>query len=334
MPIQQRRRSRYAVSAIVLSLVVLALKIWAYSLTNSMALRSDAVEGVVNVVASCFAFGALLFAARPADVNHPYGHGKIEFFSASFEGALISLAAVYILAQAAWTFVEGPQLKELDLGLAVASLAGVLNGVMGLALVRVGRSTRSHALEADGQHLLSDFWTTVGVISGLVLVKATGWVYLDPLLAALVGLWLAYTGIKILTQAAGALLDEEDPALLKDLLKAINTWPVKEICSLHRLRAMRAGSFAHVDVHLIVPEYMDVREAHFHGHRFSEALLKLSDLHGEWHTHIEPCRRRYCSMCPVETCPIRALPFVRRRILTMEEAVSPSETMPDPEPRS
>ncbi len=329
MPIQQGRRSRYAIASIVLSVLVLGLKVWAYSLTNSAAMRSDAVESVVNVVAACFAFAALLFAARPADENHPYGHGKIEFFSASFEGALISLAAIYILGEAAWAFVRGPQLKELDLGLAVSSVAGVLNGVMGLSLIRVGKATRSKALEADGHHLLSDFWTTAGIILGLILVKATGWVYLDPVLAAVVGLWLGYTGIKLLKHAAGALLDEGDPELLAQLLKSINTWPVDEICGVHRLRAMRSGAFVHVDVHLIVPEYFDVLDAHRHVHRFSDALLERTGLHGEWHTHFEPCRQRYCVECPVKDCPIRLKPFVARRHLSLEQATDRHENFPE-----
>jgi len=328
MPLQSQRRFRYAVLSIALSLVVLGLKTWAYFLTGSVALRSDAVESIVNVLGACFALAAVMIAARPPDENHPYGHGKIEFFAATFEGALISLASVYILIEATLALVEGPQLRELDLGLVVSSVAGALNGATGLVLLRVGRATRSKALEADGHHVIADFWTSVGVILGLLLVNFTGWDLLDPLMGVVVALLLMRTGYRILKDASGALLDEEDPALLRDILAAVNTWPIDEICGLHRLRAMRAGAFAHVDVHLIVPEYMDVLEAHKQVHRFSDAMLATTKLHGEWHTHFEPCRRRYCVECPVGDCPIRTAAFVARRKLSVLEATDPKENFP------
>ncbi|MEO5668806.1 MAG: cation diffusion facilitator family transporter [Bdellovibrionota bacterium] len=328
MPIQQRRRFKYAILSIVVSVVVLGLKAWAYFLTSSIALRSDAVESIVNVLGACFSLGALIFAARPADENHPYGHGKIEFFSATFEGALISLASVYILAESAMAIVRGPSMRELDLGLVVSSSAGILNGVLGLSLVRVGKSVRSKALETDGHHIVADFWTSVGIILGLLLVRATGWAYLDPIMGIVVALLLMRTGYKILKEASGALLDEEDPELMQEILKAINKWPIDAICGLHRLRAMRAGAFAHVDVHLIVPEYLDVLDAHDQVHRFSDAMLEETNIPGEWHTHFEPCRRRYCVECPVADCPIRQQPFKARRHLSMAEAIDPRENFP------
>lgn len=328
MPLQQKRRIKFAILSIVLSLVVLGLKTWAYLLTHSIALRSDAVESIVNVLGACFAFGAVIFASRPADENHPYGHGKIEFFSATFEGALISLASIYILGESILSLVRGPELRELDLGLVVSSAAGALNGMLGLTLVRVGRSSRSKALEADGHHIITDFWTSVALILGLLLVRVTGWVVLDPLMGIAVALLLLHTGYKILKEAAGALLDEEDPELMQEILGAINTWPVDEICGLHRLRAIRAGAFAHVDVHLIVPEYFDVLKAHQEVHHFSDAMLAETKILGEWHTHFEPCRRRYCVECPVKDCPIRQKDFVARRKLTMGEATDRNENFP------
>jgi len=328
MPLQQKRRFKFAILSIVLSLVVLGLKTWAYFLTQSIALRSDAVESIVNVLGACFAFGAIIFASRPADENHPYGHGKIEFFSATFEGALISLASIYILGGSIVALVHGPELRELDLGLVVSSLAGAINGILGITLVRVGRSSRSKALEADGHHIITDFWTSVGIILGLLLVRMTGWVYLDPIMGIAVALLLLRTGYRILKEASGALLDEEDPELMREILGAINAWPVDEICALHRLRAMRAGAFAHVDVHLIVPEYLDVLKAHQVVHHFSDAMLNETKMPGEWHTHFEPCRKRYCVECPVKDCPIRQKEFVSRRRLTMSEATDRNENFP------
>lgn len=331
MPLQNKRRIRAASFSIGLSFVVLALKSWAYFVSGSEAIRSDAVETIVNVVASSFALFALFYAARPADKNHPYGHGKMEFFSAIFESVLITFAAGFIVVESVLAFIQGVELRDLGKGLWIVAGAGLINGLLGWYLLRESRYTRSMALEADAKHLLSDFVTTIGIIIGLLLVQMTGWIWLDPAMALLVGLFLGRTGFKMLKKSSGALMDEEDRELLDKLLVQINLWPIKEIISLHRLRAMRAGAFAHVDVHLLVPEFMDVREAHMHVHRFSEKLSEMSDMHGEWHTHFEPCRKRYCSVCPVDNCPIRLRPFVARKTLSLEEAISPYETIVDPE---
>jgi cation diffusion facilitator family transporter len=329
MPIQEKRRYKAASLSIGLSLLVLGLKTWAFVLTGSTAIKSDAIESIVNVMASLIALAALWYAARPADDNHPYGHGKIEFFSAVIEGVLVTLAAGFILFESSLALIQGTELRNLGKGLWITVSAGSLNGLLGWYLIRAGRETRSMALEADGKHLVGDFLTTVGILMGLLLVQITGWSLLDPLMGVFVGLLLGRMGFVMLKSSSGALLDEEDRELLETLLQKINEWPVEEIISLHRLRAMRAGSFAHVDVHLIVPEYMDVREAHAHVHRFSERLSEMSGMHGEWHTHFEPCRKRYCSVCPIQSCPIRQRSFVARKSLSLEEAISTTETIPD-----
>jgi len=331
MPLQKKRRIRAAGLSIALSLCVLALKTWAFVLTGSTAIKSDAIETIVNVVAASFALFALLYAARPADKNHPYGHGKIEFFSAILEGTLISIAAGFIVFESIMALFAGNTLHDLGRGLWIVGIAGVLNGVFGYFLLRTAKQTQSMALEADGKHLVGDFVTTVGVVLGLLLVQWTGWIWMDAVMGLAVGLWLGRVGYKLLKHSAGALMDEEDRDLLNSLLEKINEWPIREIISLHRLRAMRAGAFAHVDVHLLVPEYMDVKEAHMHVHRFSEKLSDMSGLHGEWHTHFEPCRKSYCSVCPIGECPIRLKPFVARKSITLEEAISPHETIPDEE---
>jgi len=184
--------------SLVAGLVILALKIAAYTSTGSTALKSDALESIVNVLAAAFALAAILWANRPADRDHPYGHGKIEFFSAAFEGGLIALAALFIVSDALWTFYKGATVRDLGLGIILNSVAGIGNGLLGRYLTKVGRKTRSKALEADGLHVLSDFWTSAGLLVGLLVVKATGMVWLDPALALIMGLLLARTGFLVL----------------------------------------------------------------------------------------------------------------------------------------
>ncbi|HWQ08974.1 MAG TPA: cation diffusion facilitator family transporter, partial [Holophaga sp.] len=167
--VPSRIRLRVAILSIVMGILILGLKYVAYRVSGSTALKSDAIESVVNIVAAFFALGAVVFADKPADREHPYGHGKIEHFSAAVEGALIVLAALMIAWDAIGALRHGVQLKQLGLGLAINFAAGLLNGLLGLFLVRMGRSYRSRAIEADGHHVLSDFWTTCGIAVGLLL---------------------------------------------------------------------------------------------------------------------------------------------------------------------
>ena len=318
---------RWRLSAGLLSLVVgsalLSAKYVAYQLTGSTAILSDAMESIVNVVAAIFALGGLVFAGRPADRNHPYGHGKIEFFSAAFEGGLIAFAAVMIIYQAAISFLHGVEVRALDLGVAITFGAGMINLALGAFLVRTGQRHNSLTLVADGQHVISDFWTSVGVVTGLLLVRLTGVTWLDPVVAAIVGINLAWTGLRLVRHAAGGLLDEEDTALLHKLLGALNASVVPGIIRIHNLRAIRSGRFSHIDAHLVVPEFWSVERAHDAADAFERQVIAAGDIEGEIVFHTDPCRRFYCARCDIADCPIRVEPFRGRPALTVEEIVQP-----------
>lgn len=305
--------------------VILALKAAAYFMTGSMALQSDAMESIVNVVAAGFGLGAVLFAGQPADRNHPYGHGKMEFFAAAFEGGLISLAAVIIIYESVTALFSGLELKRLGLGLALNVAAGALNGLLGWWLVRAGRRLSSRTLEADGRHVLSDFYSTAGVLVGLVLVMATGFWWLDPLAAILVGLMLARSGLGLVRESAAALLDEEDSAMIEKIVAALDGLLRRGVgetgvITVHGLRAIRSGRYTHVDIHLVVPEYEQVAKGHDAAERFERLLIEAAGMEGEVHTHIDPCRRKYCAQCTDESCPIRASAHVEHHPITKEEA--------------
>src|SRR5690349_17118942 len=179
--------------SLLVSLGLLAAKFQAYRLTGSTAILSDALESIVNVVAAVFAIGALLFAGRPADRNHPYGHGKMEFLSAAFEGGLIAFAAVLIVYEVAQGLLYGVTLRALDTGLAVVLGAGLVNLALGAYLVRTGRRYDSLTLVADGRHVMAEFYTSAGIVVGLLLVRVTGLGWLDPVVAAVVALNLLWT---------------------------------------------------------------------------------------------------------------------------------------------
>jgi cation diffusion facilitator family transporter len=321
-------RLRAGLISLVVGGVLLAAKYLAYRLTGSTAILSDALEGIVNVVAAVFALGGLVFAGRPADRSHPYGHGKIEFFSAVFEGGLIAFAAVMILYQSALSFIYGVEVRQLDLGLAITAAAGLANLALGFFLVRTGRRTQSLTLIADGQHVLSDFWTSLGVVVGLLLVRLTEAVWFDPLVAAIVGLNLAWTGIRLVRHAAGGLLDEEDTDLLQKLLDALNASMVPGIIRVHNLRAIRSGRFTHVDAHLVVPEFWSVSAAHDAADAFERHVIAACGIEGEIVFHTDPCRKAYCGQCDIPSCPIRLEPFLGRPALTVEEIVQPDAQQP------
>ena len=318
-----RSRTIAIAVSLVVGILLLAVKFLAYSWTGSTAVLSDAMESIVNVIAAGFAMWVIRFSHRPADRSHPYGHGKIEYFSAVFEGGLITLAAALILWEAIQALIRGPELRQLDLGLIIVFLAGVGNALLGLFLIRVGKRTHSLALVADGQHVLTDFWTSLGVVLGLLLVKWTGLVWLDPVVAGIVAVNLLFTGIRLVRRAGGGLLDEEDPALIRHIVEAFESTAHPGIIRLHHLRAIKAGKSAHVDAHIVVPEFWTVEEAHEVVEGFEQKMVDELHVEGEIVFHTDPCRRAYCPACDVADCPVRREPFRGREPLTVEEAIRP-----------
>ena len=262
-----------------------------------------------------------MVAGWPADRNHPYGHGKVEFFSAAFEGGMIAFAAVLIIKEAAEALMFGHQVRQISFGLLITVGAGFANAALGWYLVRTGRKYHSLTLVADGTHVLADFWTSVATAVGLGLVMFTGLTWLDPVVAAMVGLNLVWTGLGLVRHAAGGLLDEEDTDLLQRVVTAINANLVPGVIRVHFLRAIRSGRFTHVDAHLVVPEFWTVEEAHDFGNAFERRIVHNLGLDGEIAFHIDPCHRQFCAGCEVDPCPIRIAPFVSRSWITIEEAV-------------
>jgi cation diffusion facilitator family transporter len=319
----ERARLRAVAISLAVSVVLLAAKYQAYRLTGSTAILSDALESIVNVVAAVFGLGGILFAGRPADRNHPYGHGKIEFFSAAFEGGLIAFAAVLIVYEVILSLLRGPDVRAIDVGVTIVLGAGLVNLLLGGYLIRTGRKYESLTLVADGRHVLADFYTSAGIVVGLLLIRFTGIAWLDPVAAAVVALNLLWTGFRLVRQAAGGLLDEEDTALLDRLLEVLQPHLSQGVIRVHHLRAIRAGRFHHVDAHLVVPEFWSVERSHETAEDLAERLIKEVGVEGEMTLHTDPCHRVYCRMCDLDDCPVRREPFGGRPTLTLEEAVQP-----------
>lgn len=306
-------RLRAGTISLVIGTLIFGAKFVGYQLTGSTAILSDALESIVNIVAALFTLVSLAIASRPADESHPYGHGKVEFLSSGFEGGLIAFAALVIVYQSAEALWFGHQLMSIEAGLALVIGAGTANALLGYFLLRAGRRTNSPAIEADGQHVLTDFWTSAGVVVGLVLVRITGWQALDPLVAIALGGNIAIVGVKLLRRAVGGLLDESDRGLLAKLTAVIHAVRSPGVIAVHRLRAIRSGGVAHVDAHVVVPRFWSVSEAHDFADGFELELVHGIGQDAECIFHLDPCRSVYCRNCRVGRCPVRADDFVEDR---------------------
>lgn len=254
--------SRFALLSIVTSLVVIALKILAWRLTGSVGLLSDAAESSVNVVAAVAAFVALKVVAKPADHDHNFGHTKAEYFSAVLEGVMIVVAAVVIIVSAVDRLLHPRELEQVGLGLGISVLATVLNGLVGLYLIRVGRRHRSLALQADGKHLLTDVWTTVGVILGVLLVALTGWLPLDPLIAIAVAVNIFVVGARLVRESGAGLMDAALPPDERARIDEVLDRHRGDGIDFHDIRTRESGHELFVQMHMLVPGDWTVQRAH------------------------------------------------------------------------
>lgn len=325
-PESHRERKTAAIISLLIGIVLLALKFYAYHVTESKAILSDALESIVNVVAGTITIIVLFISAMPADEDHPYGHGKVESMAATFEGGAILFAGVLIIIESIQSLFHGVKLSELNLGLIIITIAGIGNGVLGWILLKKGRSTHSEALRSSGAHLLTDALTSVGVIIGLILVKITGVFWLDPVIAILFGIMLIVTGGKILIQSGNTLLDAHDEETVTMLLKLFEKHYRQGIIHIHFTRVIRSGGHHHVDCHMVVPEFWTVHEAHDFSNEFEETIMNDYPVQGELNIHLDPCRQAYCDHCELSNCSIRVKQFVERMPFKLEEVTSPTES--------
>ncbi len=308
--LQLRRKA--AMVSIGVGIALLLIKFTAYWLTGSAAVLSDALESIINVAASGFAFLSILISARPPDESHPYGHGKIEFFSAGFEGALIVIAAIAIIWTAVPAFFHPKALPGLGIALGLLVAGGIVNWLLGSYLIRSGRQANSATLVADGKHVQTDAITSAGVIVGLGLVWVTGWHWLDPLAAILVALNILRSGYHLLDEAVGGLMDKAEPAFLTQVAETLQKMRRPEWIAPHHLRSWRSGAVRFIDFHLVIPCYWKIYQAHAIQKAIEAALLEALDTPGQVVIHFDPCSPDYCPICAVQDCPIRQAPFTQQ----------------------
>ena len=306
----------------VVGIGLMGVKFLGYWITGSSAILSDALESIINVVASGFGLGSVIVSAKPADESHPYGHGKIEFFAAGFEGALIIAAAVGIFYEGMKQVLYPQDLPNLEKGLFFLLVAGLGNLVLGVMLLRVGKRTKSIVLEADGKHLLTDVFTSGAVLLGLVLVYFTGWFRLDGIIACIAGANIVFWGTKLVRLAYGGLMHASDPELLDKICDLLLRERKDLWVDVHRLRAWKSGSRVHVDFHLVLQRELPLEAAH---REVKELEQVFSDHFGEMAEvliHLDPCSEPACPVCNQDPCDLRRENKIRQKVWNRQALTS------------
>jgi len=276
--------------SVAIGVVMLAAKWYAYFITGSAAILSDAAESVVHVVAVGFAAFSMWFMFKPADETHPYGHDKVSFFSAGVEGLLIVLAAVYIIYESVTRLIFGVVLENLDTGMYFTLAASIVNLGLGSYLVRQGKRSRSLILVANGKHVLTDSWTSFGVVGGLLLVLWTGWLAFDPLFAIAVALNIVWSGGRLIRQSVGGLMDEANPELEKLIRSILDDETGRRGLQYHELRYRESGNSIWIEYHVLFPEDQRLDDAHMSATEIEASLSKSLPRPARIVSHLEPTR--------------------------------------------
>lgn len=300
------------------SVILLAVKVIAYYSTHSVSILTDALESIVNVAAGFIGLYSLFIAAKPRDIDHPYGHGKAEFLSAAVEGTLIGSAGAIILYKAVQNLINPVELEKIDYGIILVAITAAVNFLLGYYCLRIGKKNNSAALTASGKHLQSDTWSTLGIVLGLVLLYLTGEKWIDGVVAMGFGLFIIYTGYRIIRSSVAGIMDEADKNLLTKMVALLNANRKPNWIDLHNLRVIKYGSVLHMDCHLTVPWYLNVHEAHREIDVLAELVRKEFGESVEFFVHSDGCLPFSCRICDKKECSERKHNFEQRIGWTLE----------------
>ena len=320
--VQDRKLRTLQTLALILGIVLMGIKMLAWWMTRSNAILSDGLESIINIVAGGFGLYSLLIAAKPRDANHPYGHGKIEFLSAGFEGALIALAGIAIIGKGAYNLFFPQQLEFLRTGAYLTAFSGGVNYLMGWKLEIEGEKAKSLILKASGKHLQSDAWSSLGILIGLAVVIYTGNQMLDNLLAIFFGALIIYTGFGLLRRSIAGVMDEADPALIQKLIIKIQENRSPNWIDIHNFRVITYGKNLHIDCHLTLPWYLNTEESHAEVKKLEQQTADFGPFPVEWFVHVDPCKPSSCHLCSITDCPERQFPFEKTVEWTLENVMN------------
>ena len=305
-----------------ISIVLFIAKIIAWYLTNSVAILTDALESIVNVVAGLIGVYSLYVSSKPKDYDHPYGHGKVEFISAAVEGTLITVAGFVIIYEGINNLLHPHTIKKLDYGIILVAATAVINYIAGTLCIKTGAKNNSLALIASGKHLQSDTWSTVGIVIGLLLMLVTKIFWIDSAVAILFALIIIFTGYKIIRSSVAGIMDEADEAILKKLVAMLNASRKENWIDLHNLRVIKYGATMHMDCHLTVPWYLNVHEAHREIDSLSTLVKNEFGEAVELFVHSDGCLDFSCPVCTKQQCNVRKHSFEKKIEWTVQNISS------------
>lgn len=302
--------------------LIMILKFVAFFVTHSNSILSDALESIINITAGAFALYSLYLAAKPKDIDHPYGHGKIEFISAGFEGGLIFLAGIVIIVKSIFNLIHPTAIHQLDIGATLTAIAGLANYFLGRYLIAVGQKYKSITLIADGKHLQSDTWSSLGLVAGVVVIYFTNVVWLDNVFAILFGLIIIYTGYQLIRKSLAGLMDEADETLLQEVVEVLNKNRHTTWIDIHNLRVQQYGSSYHIDCHITLPWYDNLQTTHDELKNIEDLIIQKFHNRVELFIHPDPCIPTSCGICAVVNCEYRKQPFVKTLDWTLQNMLT------------
>lgn len=302
----------------IVSVILFLVKIWAWYITHSVTILTDALESTVNVVAGFIGLYSVILSAKPRDLNHPYGHSKAEFISAAIEGALIFIAGLLIIYEAVGQLIEPHALHRLDTGIYFIAATAIVNYILGLYAINVGRQHHSVAVETAGKHLRSDAYSTFAIVLGLVLLLFTGWNWLDSAVALVFAFVIIYTGYKVIRRSLSGIMDEADEVLLNKVIAVLQENRKDQWIDLHNLRVIQFGKVMHVDAHMTLPWYYQVRDAEREIHAVEDLIKEKFGNTVELFLHIDACMPYSCKLCAVKDCEHRREPFQAQQVWDKE----------------
>jgi cation diffusion facilitator family transporter len=297
---------------VAVALLLFAVKITSYLLTQSVAIFSDAMESIVNIVTAFIGWYSLYISAQPRDLNHPYGHGKIEFIAATIEGTLIIVAGGFIITQSVWSLWNGNELQSLNEGIVLVLFTAVVNLILGYYCIKTGKATHSLALEASGRHLHVDTLSTLGIVVGLVVINYTGWYFLDNLIAVVVGVYVILMGWRIVRNAIAGIMDEADEELLEQLLHSLNENREENWIDIHNTRIIKYGTILHIDCHLTLPWFFNLNETNKEIDKLQNAFQQTFGDRIELFVHTDGCADFSCEICSKKNCAVRKNDFLKK----------------------
>lgn len=294
---------------VIVSVALFILKITAWYLTASVAILTDALESIVNVIAGFIGLYSISISAKPKDREHPYGHGKVEFISSAFEGMLISIAGLVIIYEAIDNLRHPHELQKLDYGLILVAITALINYLVGEACVRKGRKENSPILIASGAHLKSDTYSTLGLLLGIGLLMITGYAWIDSVAALCFAAIILITGYKIIRKSISGMMDEADIDIIRQIVQVVNEHRKDTWIDIHNMRVIDYAGYYHIDCHLTVPFYLNIHEGHEVLDTLTLTLRRHFDERVEFFIHIDGCLEKQCSICHLKNCPQRKATF-------------------------